>query len=130
MRTIFGREPAYWLSLVAGVIALLTATGLPLTIEQQGVLNAVVAAFFGALTAWRVKAESSVPALVGLGKALIALALAFNLKLSPDLQASLLIVVELVLTGLLVRPNVVAPVPAKVTPDGAYDVSSLPPRAV
>jgi hypothetical protein len=127
MRTIFGREPAYWMSLFAGGIALATALGLPLTVDQQGVLNAVVVAVFGAITAWQVKAEGAVPALVGVGKALIALALAFGAKWSPELQSSALLVVELVLTGWLVRPNVVAKVPPKIVvagPDGAYDLVS------
>jgi hypothetical protein len=112
---IFGREPAYWLALASGLIAFVSSTVVPLTVEQQGVLNAVVAAVFGALTTWALKGEQLVAALVGLFKAVIAAALAFGLSLSPEVQSTAMVVVELVLTGVLVRPNVVAPVPPKVT---------------
>jgi nicotinamide riboside transporter PnuC len=110
---IFGREPAYWLALSSGLIAFISATVAPLTVDQQGVLNAVVAAVFGALTAWALKGEKLVAALVGLFKAVIAATLAFGLSLSPEVQSTAMVVVELVLTGVLVRPNVVAPVPPK-----------------
>ncbi|GAA3877673.1 hypothetical protein GCM10022243_48020 [Saccharothrix violaceirubra] len=120
---VLGREPAYWMSLCAALLALAGAFGLPLTVEQQGLLNALLAAVFGAITAALVAAEKSVPALVGVFKAAIAVGLAFGLRLAPEVQASALVVVELVLTGLLVRPNVVASVPpserlAMVGPDG------------
>lgn len=111
MKLIFGREPAFWLSFCSAAIALVSATVLTLSVEQQGVLNGLVAALFGAITAWQVSAEKSVPFIVGLFKAAIAVGLAFGFALSPEVQSSALLFVEILLTGLLVRPNVVAPVP-------------------
>lgn len=110
MRNLFGREPAYLMSLISAVIVMATAFGAPLNVEQQGVLNALVAALFGAITAWRLAGEKAVAALVGLGKAGIAVALAFGYALSPEVQSSTMLVVELLLTGFLIRPNVSAPV--------------------
>ena len=120
MRTILGREPAYFMSLVAAAIAMATGFGLPLTVDQQGVLNAGVAALFGVVTAWQLSGEKAVAALVGVGKAGIAVALAFGYALSPEVQSSSMLFVEVLLTGFLVRPNVSAPVSAvgvRVVPD-------------
>jgi hypothetical protein len=112
-RLVLGREPAYWLALASGLIAFVSAAVFPLTGDQQGFLNAGVAAVFGVITAGFLAGEKSVAAIVGLFKALIAVGLAFGLALSPEVQSSAMIVVELVLTGVLVRPNVVAPVKSK-----------------
>ena len=109
-RLVFGREPAYWLALISGLVAFVSATVMTLTAEQQGVVNACAAALFGAITAGLLAGEKSVAALVGLFKALIAVGLAFGLSLSPEVQSTAMVVVELVLTGVLVRPNVIAPV--------------------
>jgi hypothetical protein len=111
-RLVFGREPAYWLALVSGLIACVSAAVFPLTTDQQGVLNACSAALFGVITAGLLAGEKSVAAIVGLFKALIAVGLAFGLALSPEMQSTAMVVVELVLTGVLVRPNVEAPVKA------------------
>lgn len=119
MTRILGREPAYWLALASGLIALVSAAVFPLSTDQQGVLNAGVAALLGVTTAWALKGEGLVAALVGFFKAAIAVGLAFGLSLSPDLQSTVMVVVELLLTGLLVRPNVIAPVPPPASPTGA-----------
>jgi hypothetical protein len=114
---VFGREPAFWLAFASAAIALFSATVFELTVDQQGVLNASVAAVFGVLTALAVSGEKAVPAIVGLFKAAGAVALAFGLSLSPEVQSTALVFIEILLTGLLVRPNVVAPVaPAPVGP--------------
>lgn len=111
-RLILGREPAYWLALVSGLISFVSAAVFSLTTDQQGVLNACCAALFGVITAGFLAGGKSVAAIVGFFKALIAVGLAFGLALSPEVQSSAMIVVELVLTGILVRPQVVAPVKA------------------
>jgi hypothetical protein len=122
MNRIFGREPAYWLALASGLIALVSAAVFPLTTDQQGLLNAGVAALLGVVTAWTLKGEGLVAALVGFFKAAIAVGLAFGLSLSPDMQSTAMVVVELLLTGVLVRPNVVAPVPPAITAGPWSDV--------
>jgi hypothetical protein len=110
MGKLFGREPAYFMALISSAIALATGLGLDLSIDQQGALNAFVAAVFAAVTAWKLARNGSVAALVGVGKAAIAIALAFGFHLSPELQSSTMLFVELLLTGLLVWPNVTAPI--------------------
>lgn len=119
MNRVFGREPAFWLAFASAAIALFSATVFELSVDQQGVLNALVAGVFGVLTAWSVSTEKTVPAIVGLFKAAAAVALAFGLSLSPEVQSTALVFIEILLTGLLVRPNVSAPVaaaPANPTP--------------
>lgn len=122
MTRIFGREPAYWLALASGLVALVSAAVFPLTVDQQGLLNAGVAALIGVVTAWTLKGEGLVAALVGFFKAAIAVGLAFGLSLSPDVQSTAMVVVELLLTGVLVRPNVVAPVPAATAPASVWQI--------
>lgn len=114
-RLILGREVAYWLALASGIIAFVSAAVTPLTTDQQGVLNAAVAAAFGLITAGLLAGEKSVAAIVGLFKALIAVGLAFGLALSPEVQSTAMVVIELALTGALVRPNVQAPVKSDFT---------------
>lgn len=128
---VLGREPAYWLALAAGLIAFVSASVFPLSVDQQGLLNAVVTAVFGVITAWTLKGERLVAAIVGFFKAVIAASLAFGLVLAPEVQSTAMVVVELVLTGILVRPNVIAPVPPRVAvagADGAYGISTLSTR--
>lgn len=122
MSRIFGREPAYWLALASGLIAFVSAVATPLSTEQQGLLNAAVAALLGVVTAGLLAGEKSVAALVGLGKALIAVGLAFGLSLSPEVQSTTMVLVELVLTGVLVRPAVVAPVGPSGTAAGTVEL--------
>lgn len=128
MKLIFGREAAFWLSLTSAAVAFFSAVFAPLSVEQQGVLNAAVAAVLGLTSIGFLKAEQSVAAVVTVFKALAAVGLAFGWKFAPEVQSTAMVLVELVLTGLLVRPNVVAKVPPKVavtTADGAHDITSL-----
>jgi nicotinamide riboside transporter PnuC len=108
---IFGREPSMILGLVAAAIQLLSAALLPLSVEQQGVLNAVAVAVMGLVTAWAVSAEKAAPAVLGLVQAVLAAALAFGLVLSPDTQSAVMAFVTAAVS-LFVRQQVTAPVPA------------------
>lgn len=128
MRMVFGRDAAFWLSLTSAAVAFFSAVVAPLSVEQQGVFNTVVAAVLGLASIGFLKAEQSVAAVVTVFKSLIAAGLAFGLALAPEVQSSAMVLVELVLTGVLVRPNVVAKVPPKeaaVGLDGAYNISSV-----
>lgn len=109
-RLFLGREPAQWLQLAAGLIIFLSPV-LHLTTEQQGALNAVVAAAFGVATGLAVSGEKAAPMVAGLLKALIALALAFRFDISPEMQVGLMVLVEAGVAWYL-RTQVVAPVPA------------------
>lgn len=88
--TVFGREPALWLGMIAAAIQLLSSLWLPLTTGQQGVLNALAVAVFGAIAAFAVSRDQGVPALLGVLKAVIAVGLAFGLHWSPELQGEVM----------------------------------------
>ena len=93
---ILGREPAVFFGLVAAVIQLLSVTLIHWDIDTQGVINAVVVALAGFLTAWAVSAEATFAALTGLLKASFALMLAFGLHVDPNLQTAVMVAVTAV----------------------------------
>jgi hypothetical protein len=107
---IFGREPALILGLIASAIQLVSATVLPLSVEQQGVLNAVAVAAIGLLTAAVVSAEKAAPAVLGLVQAVLACALAFGLHLDPATQGAVMAFAT-ALVSAFVRTQVWAPQP-------------------
>jgi hypothetical protein len=80
----------------------------PLSIEQQGTLNAVAVAVFGLLTALAVSGEKAAPLVGGLLQAVLACALAFGLALSPEMQSSAMAFVTAAV-ALFMRTQVVAP---------------------
>jgi hypothetical protein len=89
MPTLFSREPALWLGLVAVGVKLITAFGVDLTSDQQAVVNAIAAALVGLIVA--VVAHDGIGAAVlGLVQAAIALAVGFGLHWSADQQAVIL----------------------------------------
>lgn len=107
---LLGREPAQWIQLASGVLVFLTPI-LGLTGDQNGAVLAVITAAFGVATGLAVSAEKAAPMVAGLLKAMIALALAWRLDLSPEMQAGLLVMVEAGVAWYL-RTQVVAPVSA------------------
>lgn len=107
------RDPALWLGTIAAVIQLTAAFILPLTIEQQAVLNALAVACAGLITAVLVRRDGQAAAVVGLAQAAIAVGLGFGLDISVEGQASLMAVVSTV-AAMFVRTQVTA----KVSPSG------------
>jgi len=110
---IFGREPALILGLIAAAIQLFSAVILPLSVEQQGVLNAVAVAVLGLATAIAVSSDKAAPAVVGLVQAVLACALAFGLALSPETQGAIMAFTSAAV-AMFVRTQVGAPVTASV----------------
>jgi len=104
----FKREPALWLALFASAVQMFSAFILNLTIEQQGVLNAVAVAVAALLTAIAVRSDQMVPAILGVIKAVLALALAFGLAMSPDNQA-IVMTFATAAVAMFVRTQVTAP---------------------
>jgi hypothetical protein len=93
---IFGREPALWVGLIEGVIAvLLTFTHL-LNADQGAAILAVVTAAFGVYTAYVTK-DSMLGVLTGLAKSGSILLVAFGLHFSPDQQNTIVALIPLVL---------------------------------
>lgn len=107
---IFGRDPVLIMAFISSAIAVLSSLLLHLSDTQQGVLNAAVVALFGFIAGGMLARDKAVPAIVGLIKAVIAVAIAFGLHMTPEVQG---LVLTLVAAGaaLLIRPQVTAAVP-------------------
>lgn len=84
---IFGREPALWLAAIAAAVSLGSQFIWHLSDEQQSIINAAAAALVGLLTALSVDEEQTVPAILGLISALVALGMGFGWHLDPTDQA-------------------------------------------
>jgi hypothetical protein len=108
---LFGREPVYWLGLISASIMVLSSFFIPLTTEQQGVLNAICTSAFGVLTAYFVAQEGLQAAILGFFKAAIALALAFGWHATPEAQGTIMAFVAAV-SAMYTRTQVVAPISA------------------
>lgn len=113
---IFGREPAVLLALVAAAIKMIAAFWIDLTIDQQAIINALVAAIVGCVVAITVK-DGIVAALLGTAQAILALAIGFGLDVSAENQAVIMSFVGLAL-GMFERTQVVAPVPPPAVSSG------------
>lgn len=107
---IFGREPAWWIGILAAIL-MFASNWLPLTNDQQSIIIAVVNAVFGLVTAWAVSAEKALPAVVGLVQAVFALFLGFGLDVPANLQTGIMALITAISAG-YVRTQVVAPVSA------------------
>lgn len=111
--TLFGREPAMLLSIVSAVVALASSTLLHLSVDQQGVVNAVAAGVLGLVVAIRVKGGTWVAALMALAQAIMAGTLAWKFHLHPDVQSGVLALIAVV-GGYATRQVVTAPEPPAV----------------
>lgn len=109
---VLGREPAQFLGLVSALIALLSATVVPLTDTQQGVVMAVVTAIIGVVTAAAVSAEKAAPLVAGLIQSVLSLALAFGWQIPAATQGAIMAFVAAGVAFYL-RTQVSAPVPAQ-----------------
>jgi hypothetical protein len=114
VRTIWGREPAVLLALVAALVQGISGFFFTLTADQQGVINGAAAAFLGLVTAVAVKGDYLVPGILGFVQAVLSLGLAFGLHLLPA-QQSVIMTLTGALVAVFVRTQVVAPVPALVS---------------
>lgn len=108
---ILGREPALWAAGARALIALLSALFIPLTIDQQGGLNALVAVILGIIVAMQVKAEKAVPFLLGLVEAVIYVAVSFGWNMSADKQ-TLIVGFVAAIIAIWTRDRVDAPIDA------------------
>lgn len=91
---IFGREPAAWIGLIEGLLALFlawnyTSMALGLTNETVGLIMAVVTAAFGLVTAFYTK-DVQLAVVLGFVKAAVALAVGYGLDLSIDQTAAII----------------------------------------
>lgn len=103
------REPAVFVALAAALITVVSDFFVPMSAEQIGVLNALVVAIAGLVTAIWVTHDKLAPAILGLAQAVIALAVAFGLGWDAAEQGALLALVT-TLVGMFVRTQSTAPV--------------------
>lgn len=105
MNRLFGREPAATLGIVVAILVAL----LPVfnwSVEQVGVVAGLLTLIGGAITAALVSVDKLLPLLVGVGQAVVAVAVAFNLNI-PDNYVTAGMAVLSVIAGLAVtRPQV------------------------
>ncbi len=106
MKTLFGKQPAFWLGIIQAVLAFVLtlhqlSADLHLTSERVGLIMALLFAVLGVYEAWSVR-DTMLAALTAVAKALIALLAAYRLELTVDQTAALLGVVAL-LGGAFVR---------------------------
>jgi len=111
---VFGREPAVVLALISAALQVLAVFGLHLSPELQGAVVAVIAAVFGAATAFQVAQDKILPALLGLAQAGFSLLMAFGLDVGTNTQLAVTTLVTAAV-ACFVRTQVVAPVPPNAT---------------
>jgi nicotinamide riboside transporter PnuC len=91
----------------AALLQFISTQVVPLTVDQQGALNAVVVAVLGFIAAAAVSEEKAVPAIAGLIQSVLAVVLAFDIHMSTSWQTA---VMAFVTTGvaMFVHTQVVA----------------------
>lgn len=107
---IFGREPALWAGLINTGVFVLGSTVFHLSAHQESIVIAISAGVLGFVVALSTHDGVSA-AILGLVKAVLAIALGFGLKLDADKQAFLLSVAA-TLSAMFVRTQATAKVTA------------------
>lgn len=121
---IFGREPAAISFAITSIIALLSAFVFHLSPEGQGLINSFTTAIMTAVVAVMVHDGKLVTVIVGAVKAGIAVATSYGLQWDAIQQSTALTAVEVVL-GLLLRPQLIAPVAANNVTRTKSDVNQI-----
>lgn len=113
-RFFAGREPALIMAAAGILIKIVCAFGLNLSVDQQSLINALVATVVGMLVAMATRDGLSA-AVLGIVQAIIALAIGFGLGIDAENQA---LIMSLVATGvgMFTRTQVIAPVPPPQAP--------------
>jgi nicotinamide riboside transporter PnuC len=78
----------------AALLQFISTQVVPLTVDQQGSLNAVVVALLGFIAAAAVSEEKAVPAIAGLVQAVLAVVLAFDIHMTTQWQTAVMAVVS------------------------------------
>jgi hypothetical protein len=107
-----GREPVKIGALIAAILGLVSGLGLPVSVDQQGLINGAVVLIIGIINTWVVSEEKALPLISGVVQAVLSVALSFGLLLSPQVQASIMTFV-VALVAMWQRTQVTAPVPAE-----------------
>lgn len=84
------RNPVQIAGGFAALLQFISTQIVPLTVSEQGALNAVVVALLGFLAAAAVSEEKAVPAIAGLIQAVLAAVLAFDVHMSTQWQTAVM----------------------------------------
>lgn len=114
MRALAGREPAQIAAALAAAVQLATSLAIPLSVEQQGAINAASVAVAGFVTALVVDQERAAPMVAGVLQAILALGLSFGVALPQPVQSTIMTALT-TLAAWWLRTQVWAPVPATET---------------
>jgi hypothetical protein len=106
---IFGREPVYWLTAVAVILKLAAAYGIDVSANEQGAINAALAAAVGIATAVVLKTGALAASILNFGQGGVALFVAFGLHMSAHQQGLIMSGIATVL-ALVLHEQVTAPV--------------------
>jgi hypothetical protein len=106
---IFGREPVLWYALLTAILQVANAFMWDWSTEQQGLVNAGIAAVLGLAAALTTIKERIVPAAVGLLQSVVSIAVGFGANIAPE-QQSMIMAVIAAAAALFVRQQVLAPV--------------------
>lgn len=106
MKTILGKQPAFWLGVLQAILAFVltlhsVAVQLHLTDERVGAIMAVLFGVLGVYEAWLVR-DTMLAVLSALAKAVIALLIVYGFEVTPDTAAAALGLVA-ILAGVFVR---------------------------
>ncbi|WP_037616477.1 hypothetical protein [Streptomyces aureus] len=107
---IFGREPIYFLALIAVTLKLVAAYGAGVSVEEQGAIMAVLSLIVAVVNAIVLKTGAVAAAIVNLAQGVLSLFLAFGLHMAAHTQALWMLAVESAV-ALLIHNQVTAPVP-------------------
>lgn len=98
---IFGREPAFYVGVLEALVAVLVTFRLPgLSVEQAGLVVALVVALGGVLTAWATR-DTLLAALVGAVKAGLILGAGYGLPITDEQVGLIAALVSVVGAGWL-----------------------------
>jgi hypothetical protein len=103
------RDPVIYTNLVAAVVVVVSTFVLPLSADQQGVLNALALAAAGLWSGWKVS-DGQLPLALGFFKALLAVAVSFGLHWTPE-QQMIIVGLAAAIGAAFSRTQVGAPVP-------------------
>lgn len=108
------RDPAVlWLALLVPVVQAVVALWITDSPGLAGGVNAAAVALAGAITAFTVKSDNQLPAIMGAVQAVLALVAGFVYPLAPEQQAAVLGPIS-ILVAFAVRDRVAAPIAAPV----------------
>lgn len=105
---IFGREPVYWLALIAIVLKLSSAYGLDVSVEEQAAVMTVLSLAVAVANAVVLKTGAVGACIVNLAQGALACFLAFGVEMSAETLALWGMGVEAVV-ALFIHREVTAP---------------------